>query len=622
MLFTLKRTLALLAFLILSVNTPTLLAEKISGYDALLQWPDYQEVAISPDGEHIAFVYDNGEQVRVYVFEIKTMKLIGNHGLAKYSPNNIFWVNNDRLAMYMLAKSVRYTKRWNTGMLYAVNKDGSNGEYLQSASVINPLVDNRKNMLVARKDKVYTLDVYTSKLRWKKGAPDRRTSEDYLADKDGVVKVSHAVDNHRNQSLYRLDEKGDWVEVDGLALGSEFTLLRLNSKGDKFYYLNNASTNTLSLFEYDLKTDEAYVIFENKANDISDVYWDFRTNQPVAVRIEPNYPEYHFLETESSAASDLKAILGVFEGNRVSIASTSRDGGKLVVETSNDVSPGHYYLFDSNTKVLHSLVQVLKEVNRKELAYKQPIRFSSFDGVMIDGFITYPNNSQGKKVPLVTLVHGGPIGVRDLWEFESETQILAMHGYAVLQVNYRGSSGRGNAFQKSGHGQWGTGIQQDIYAATQWAIKQGRVDKDKVCIMGGSFGAYSAIQSSTMYPELYKCAIANAGVYDLTVLADERSNSASKRIIRKYLGGDKKSLAEQSPIFYTERLKSPILLSHGEKDFVASYEHVEKLIDALEDNNIAFEFLTFSRELHGYGSLKNRKTYMKNVLKFLDRSLN
>ncbi|WP_394230935.1 alpha/beta hydrolase family protein [Shewanella colwelliana] len=219
------------------------------------------------------------------------------------------------------------------------------------------------------------------------------------------------------------------------------------------------------------------------------------------------------------------------------------------------------------------------------------------------------------------LPHGGP-HVRDYWGFDPIVQMLANKGYAVIQVNFRGSTGYGKNFEKAGYGNWGTKIQDDIMLATQYAVQQGVADEDRMCIFGISFGGYSALQSAVRFPDTFKCSIGYAGVYDLEMLYNEgdvQSFSWGDAYLDETLGSDKSVQRAQSPVHFVSKLKAPVLIIHGEDDERAPIEHAEALRDALNKGSHPYEWLVKDKEGHGFYKEDNILEANQKILTFLDK---
>jgi dipeptidyl aminopeptidase/acylaminoacyl peptidase len=229
-----------------------------------------------------------------------------------------------------------------------------------------------------------------------------------------------------------------------------------------------------------------------------------------------------------------------------------------------------------------------------------------------------------KDLPLVVRPHGGPHGIRDTWSYQPDVQLLASRGYAVLQVNFRGSGGRGEAFTRLGYRQWSGAMQDDIADATRQLIGAGVVDGKRVCISGASFGAYSAMISSIRYPDLYRCAVGYAGVYRLERLfrsGDTGKSSSSRRYFDLVIGRQPGDLERESPASRAAELRQPVLLVHGAADWRTPPEHADALRKALAASGNPPEWLMVPREGHGFARKPNRVAYYDALLAFLDRNI-
>jgi dipeptidyl aminopeptidase/acylaminoacyl peptidase len=255
----------------------------------------------------------------------------------------------------------------------------------------------------------------------------------------------------------------------------------------------------------------------------------------------------------------------------------------------------------------------------------KPISFTSRDGKVISGYLTLPYDKEAKNLPLVVNPHGGPHGVRDEWGFNTQNQMLANQGMAVLQVNFRGSGGFGQNFEQAGFQKWGSEVQYDILDATHYVIEQGYVDKNRICISGGSFGGYSALQSAILEPDLFKCAIGFAGIYNLELMFDEGdiANSASgTSYLKNVLGQNSEVLRAMSPSENVDKLKANLLLVHGGDDERAPIEQLESLEKALKAHDYPYEKLVMDDEGHGFYNDDNRAQYYEKMLLFLKKNLN
>ena len=258
------------------------------------------------------------------------------------------------------------------------------------------------------------------------------------------------------------------------------------------------------------------------------------------------------------------------------------------------------------------------------MAERRPIAFKARDGLDLYGYMTVPKHAPGVKLPMVLLPHGGPHGPYDSWFFDRDAQFLASRGYAVLQVNFRGSGGRGVNFERSGYRQWGAKVQDDLIDGVKWAIGEGEVDGARVCAYGASFGAYSALMLAAREPALFKCAVGYAGIYDLKLLLTSDNAIRSKttlNFMKKYVGQDQAELNRFSPALLASQITSPVLLVHGEKDKTAPFEHAEAMRAALVKVNRAPEWLVAPTEGHGFYDTRNITMFYEKLGAFLDKHI-
>jgi dipeptidyl aminopeptidase/acylaminoacyl peptidase len=259
------------------------------------------------------------------------------------------------------------------------------------------------------------------------------------------------------------------------------------------------------------------------------------------------------------------------------------------------------------------------------MAKSEPITLKARDGIALHGYLTKPSGKEdAKNLPLVVFVHGGPYGIRDDWAFDPYVQMLSSRGYAVLQVNYRGSGDYGSAFLKAGYHEWGGKMQDDVTDATDWAIAQGVADPKRICIFGGSYGGYAALEGAVKEPDLYRCAIGYVGVYDLrlmTTRGDIPQSTSGENYLKMVLGEDQSVLWDRSPIAHLDRLKAKVMLIVGGADKRVPAVQGESLRSALNKAHIEHEWLYQRTEGHGFYDEANRRNLFAKVIAFLDRNI-
>ena len=332
-------------------------------------------------------------------------------------------------------------------------------------------------------------------------------------------------------------------------------------------------------------------------------------------------PRTEYFDPANPAAKLHRSLQASFPGLLVTLGEATDDGSKGLFFVRGDRIPNDVYLFDYKAKRADFLMASNADIDPAQMAARKPVSLKARDGTPLHGYLTVPNGSDGKGLPLVINPHGGPIGVADDWLFDSDAQLLASRGYAVLQVNYRGSGNHGRDFTAAGYRQWGRAMQDDLTDATRWAIEQGIADPKRICIYGGSYGAYAALMGAVREPGLYRCAAGNVGVYDLEMMykEDARNHDSYKEYMDRTMGTE--GLASISPNLMAERIAIPVLLTAGESDLTAPPGHTRKMRDALEKLGKPVETKIYFGEGHGYYEPENRMDFYTRLLAFLDRHI-
>jgi len=621
--------------------------------ELLAKHPAITDVKISPDGSHLAIrVFVEGRQALAF-YDAKTMKMVGSTRMQHPMQIGQFhWVNNERV-VFKLTETLPWQREpVYYGELYGVNYDGSKNELLFGfragkkqtgtrlkqregksawAEFIFNRADAQNNILLKstpasaggdRLPDLVAMDVYSGDLRSKGRAPIAYA--DVVADQQGEPRIASGVDEKYRRQVFLKDIKTDqWQQLPDRNYGRYFTPIAVTADNQGLHVLDNYQQDISGIFEYRFADSSYTPVFTDKTVSITNALLTADTKSVYAVRLDDGKPSYVFLSDQTQEATVFSNLLETFPGADVSITSKSTDGKKWVVKVSSDKAAAVFYLYDHEKVTLAKIADSRPELAGKKFATTEPVTFKSFDGLDIHGYWTQSPVQSAHK-PTIVLVHGGPHDTRDYWGFDTELQFLAMSGYNVLQVNFRGSGGYGYKFQQLGYRQWGDAIQRDIIAGTQWAIAQGKAKAGNVCIMGTSFGGYSTVQSATLAPDLFKCGVAVAGVYDLSLLAGEgdiQYLSFAKAFLDEAVGTDPAQLQLYSPIYHVGKLKTHLLIAHGRKDERAPYIHAEKLQQALDKAGKPYQWLEFDDETHGFYDPVNRTKYFNELKVYFSKHL-
>ncbi len=614
---------------------------------------------ISPGGEYIGVESKVDGKDILAILDIKTLKPIhAVHFGERGQVGNFHWVNDERVVV-----SKEYLKGWSDHPLYygemlATNVDGSRTSYVfgynnqnmqtgsnikrstaidATAFMLDPLHNDPKKMLVSaihwgggstldfdKAKYVYKVDVYNGKRKRVTKGPIGNTA--FMTDHNGDVRFAMGRNANSDIKIFRWEDR-DWVDTDnikGLDLNG-FAPISFAENNHSIYAEASENGEARKVLHIDLKTGKHTQIVNDDNVETSNYWIDGQTKQLYAVEYEDGYPTYAFVDKENSKSKYLKQLLASLSGHQVRIVSENRDANKFLVHAFNDRNPGDFYLFTTDPVKLQYLFSSKNWLDPEQMAEVKPIAFTNREGQTINGYLTLPANVEAKNLPLVVVPHGGPHGIRDWWRFDSENQLLAQKGFAVLQVNFRGSGGYGDAFKFSGYRKWGTGIQHDIIDGTKYVIEQGIADADRLCISGGSFGGYSALQSAILEPDMFKCAIGFAGFYDVPMMYEEGDipdRRSSVSYLQRAIGTDQAELKAISPAHNAEKLKAAIMLVHGGDDERTPIEQYEAMAEALKKANHPFQTLVMDDEGHGFYKDEHRAKYYAEMLAFLEQHLN
>jgi dipeptidyl aminopeptidase/acylaminoacyl peptidase len=451
---------------------------------------------------------------------------------------------------------------------------------------------------------------------------------DFMTDHNGKVRFQGGTERDGTYViLYRDNEDDDWREIVRYSsIGEDeggFAPIAFARDNRRIYFVDwrNARTTGLYLLDPD-KGNEPTLLFRDDVYDVTGLIPSRTRGEPIGVRWQAERTQWKYFEPHHPDVPLFESIRRLFDGQNISIVSMSDDGSKAVVFAGSDVDPGTYYLLDLSGGKLMMKFPTRPWINAQDMSPMQPIELTARDGVRLHGYITRPKNLPADaKKKMVVLVHGGPHGIRDSWGFRSQVQWLAANGYAVLQVNYRGSGGYGPVFEGMGFREWGGKMQDDVTDATLWAIEQGYADKSHICIAGGSYGAYSAMMGLVREPSLYRCGIGYVGLYDLELWKRDSAAASTpegRAYQRAVVGKDSDQLRKVSPAARAAEIQAPVLLVHGGMDERTPVSQFKNMKAALEKANKRVTTIFKKNEEHGFYNEKNIAEYYQAMIEFLD----
>ncbi|MEO7251864.1 MAG: S9 family peptidase, partial [Arenimonas sp.] len=396
-----------------------------------------------------------------------------------------------------------------------------------------------------------------------------------------------------------------------------------SADGRTAYLLVEQTTGPDAVVAFDVASGKRSEALRDKEMDPEQILYKPGTSIPVGALYDDGKPRLAFFDEASQEARLYRSLQAAFGDNAADITSSTRDGRLNLVQAWSGRNPGDFYLFDSVAKKAEYVISRAAWLDPARMATMRPVAFAARDGLALKGYLTMPDGASGKNMPLVVMPHGGPFTISDTWGFDPQAQMLAAAGYAVLQVNFRGSGGRGREFLHTGEREWGLSMQDDVTDATRWAIQQGIADPQRICIYGASYGAFAALMGVAKEPTLYKCAVGYVGVYDLPQLHTEETSKrgSTKTWANEWIGDDMDVLAANSPTRRAANIKVPVLLAAGREDETAPVEHTERMERALKSAGVPVQASYYEGEGHGFYKPENRKDFYTRLLAFLARSL-
>lgn len=421
--------------------------------------------------------------------------------------------------------------------------------------------------------------------------------------------------------MVRPAESGQWRSI--ISWDSENAMtaepIGFDRDGSSLYVVDSRDANAGRLCRVDAATGEIeQVVLEHPRYDVTNVVLNPDTHVPEWAVIVTHRDSIVVLD--DGVRDDIEAVKALHHGDPFLTSRDDADDTWMIGFVADD-GPIPYYSFQRTTNEATFLFYHRPELLEYELASMEPIEFEARDGLRLHGYITFPPGQERQDLPMVLKVHGGP-WARDTWGWSSEVQWLANRGYAVLQVNYRGSAGYGKDFMIAADGEWGGKMLTDLVDGVNWAIAQGYADPGRVAIYGYSFGGYAALCGAAFTPEVFSCAVDLMGISNLLTFMESIPAywESYRRILYERVGHpveDRDLLRSRSPLFYADQIEIPMLIGQGANDPRVSRQESEQIVEALEKNGVAHEYLLFEDEGHGLARPENRLEFYNAAEKFL-----
>ncbi|MDB5952252.1 MAG: hypothetical protein JWR65_4107 [Massilia sp.] len=619
---------------------------------AFVHEDEFANPSLAPDGKHIAITVRVPIRERfvpvVMIYTLPELTVAGAVRMPVFEvPHSYVWVSNTRL---VIAKGRELGPREQpviTGELLATDLDGSKQEYLFGYDMFNssrrgerygsdygwgevarvPRERNGHFLLGARlwqspHSMLYDVDSVSAIRKLVADLPEPGLH--FVVQQNGTPRFAIGTGEDSYQTMYRYnDATGRWDKTEGKK-GPRYAPRAFSADDSEFASLYSADGGPDKLIKENLATGSQTTLFEDTHGSADHLMFGAKRGLPFGATGAVGIPSVRYFDANSADARLHGTLSAQFPGSAVRFLNFTDDGNTLLFAVYSDRDPGAFYLYNKLTNRADLLFTAMTSIEPDDMSERRPIAFKSRDGLDLYGFLTMPRHAPGARLPMVLMPHGGPHAVYDTWGFDTDAQFLASRGYAVLQVNFRGSGGRGVNFERAGYREWGAKVQDDLIDGVKWAVAQGEVDASRVCAYGVSFGGYSALMLAAREPAMFKCAVGYAGIYDLNLLYKEDSARREKvafNTIDKYIGQDKAQLDRFSPVTLAAQITSPVLLVHGGNDKTAPIEHAEAMRAALIKVKREPEWVLAPDEGHGFYDTKNVTMFYEKLEAFLEKHI-
>lgn len=603
--------------------------------------PKASQFKLSPDGQYLSYKEkDKDMKNHVYVKDLKTGKITKALEEKDDLIKSYGWLNKKRL-FYTQDKGGNENLH-----LYAADVDGKNlkdltpfeGVKIGSANIIKDtdfavVTMNKNNKQIFEPFKINFVTGEMTQLFENKDP--KNPIDDYLFDKEGNLRGYTVLENGLTTKTYYKDlQTGKFNLLKSTDWKDTFNVMRFNDNSknkDEVYVVTNLDSDKSRIVLYDLKKNTVIKeVYSNPTFDVSSVSVAGKNRN-----YELDYISYNGIKNETIPVSNFykevdAKLKSEFGDKQFYVVSSDDNDSKLLVVVDSDKLYGKYYEYDTKTKNIKLLLDLMPQLKEEDMAEMRPIEFKSRDGLTIHGYITLPKAAvDGKKVPLIVNPHGGPQGIRDSWGFNPETQLFASRGYATLQVNFRISGGYGKEFQNSGYKQIGRKAMDDVEDGVKYAIEQGWVDKDKVAIYGGSHGGYATLMGLIKTPDLYSCGVDYVGVSNIFTFFDSFPEywKPYKEMVKQIWYDldnpeEAKIAKEVSPVFQIDKIKKPLFVVQGANDPRVNINESDQIVKALRNKGFEVPYMVKYDEGHGFGKEKNRIELYQSMLGFFAENFN
>lgn len=619
------------------------------------QLPMVREVTISPDGNHLAAVYNspNGPQVIVSPFGTTDATPVVLLKKDVDRIDEIFWQNDNRLLIRASYSDNIMGDRTRVSRLFTVTKDGKDlkeirrkslrqsvadrlAEVYSSSTILSLLPEDPDHILMqvwSERDRAFSVfKVNTAKNEFDKVVVNNLGVQSWGATPDGTIKVGYKYEwilsdgEYEVTIFYRKTNKDDFKEIYKKRLPNVGYFSIEGFSGDKMYVISDREIGRQALWLYDIPSAKyEKILYSHDTYDVKTGIMSRDETKLLGAGYFEHYAKRHYFDESAKAGSAF--INATFPGFVTWAVDASADQNRIIVATQRNDMPTTYYWLDIKAKKGGPWFGEYPDLAQTPMSTSLPYSFKASDGMELHGYLTLPAGQGNKKPKLVVMPHGGPFGVRDYQYFDPWVQFIANRGYAVLQLNFRGSGGYGNNYEVAGYRQWGDRMQQDLYDAVEWVGQQDLVDTSQSCVVGLSYGGYASLTAAFQKPDMFKCFVSIAGIPDLLELADnDYKNDYLRNWVTATIGDPKNDkvrarLANASASNNLDKIKGPILLIHGTYDTRVPYSYSSNFYSKAKKMKLDVQYIELEYGTHYLDEDGNRKAAFKAIDTFLQKHL-
>ena len=593
--------------------------------------PEKSSYQISPNGSYYSYMAPYKNRMNIFIQKIGDSSATQLTFEEKRDISGYFWPNNEQL---VFLKDDAGDENFH---LFGVDIDGSNPISFTDfdgvrAQIIDDLPDQKDFIIIGlNKRNKQVFDPY--RLNLKSGkisilAENPGNIQGWMFDHDGKLRIATAIVDGVNTSLlYRDSEQEEFKTIVTTNFKEGFSPQFFTFDNKNIIGTSNLGRDKSVVVELDPSTGkEVKELYGNEDYDVGGVAYSRKRKVITAAYYNSWKSERHFFDQQSKAL--FEKVQNHLPGYEISVSGMSDDENIFIIRTYSDKSLGAYFIYNAKEDNLDKIVEVSPWIDENEMSNQLPISYNSRDGLKINGYLTLPKGydmENAKDLPVVINPHGGP-WARDEWGFNPEIQFLANRGYAVLQMNFRGSVGYGRKFWEASFKKWGREMQDDITDGTQWLIDQGIADKKRIAIYGGSYGGYATLMGLVKEPQLYAAGVDYVGVSNMFTFMKTIPPYWEPMLEMMYemvgdVEKDSAMLREVSPVFHVDKIKAPLFIAQGANDPRVNVDESDQMVKAMKEKGIEVEYLVKDNEGHGFRNEENKFDFYRAMEKFLSTQL-